>query len=99
MTQALKRLQDELDKFNKEEQEGLSAGPINEYTLFIWKASLTCPEDSPFEGGTFKFELTFPKDYPFKPPKLEIQTKIYHPNVNNGTNSINLGILEDHWNP
>ena len=27
--------------------------------------------------------FTFPKDYPFKPPKANFVTKIYHPNIIN----------------
>ncbi|XP_043938035.1 ubiquitin-conjugating enzyme E2 G1 [Protopterus annectens] len=33
------------------------------------------------EGGVFKAHLTFPKDYPLKPPKLKFITEIWHPNV------------------
>ena len=99
MTQAVKRLQKELKKFNEEEPEGLSAGPIDDSDMFKWEASLTGPEDSPFEGGTFRLELEFPKDYPFKAPKVVLKTMIYHPNVNNSTHSICLGILKDDWNP
>ena len=99
MSQAVKRLQKEIKKFNEEENEGLSAGPKDDSDLFKWEASLQGPEGSPFEGGTFKLELEFPKDYPFKPPKAVLKTMIYHPNVNNSTHSICLGILKDDWNP
>lgn len=32
------------------------------------------------EGGVFKAHLTFPKDYPQKPPKMKFITDIWHPN-------------------
>jgi len=56
------------------------------------------PEDSPFSGGVFFLDIHFPADYPFKPPKIVFQTKVYHPNINkNG--SICLDILKDQWSP
>jgi len=56
------------------------------------------PEDSPFQGGVFFLDIHFPADYPFKPPKVQFTTKVYHPNINkNG--SICLDILKDQWSP
>ena len=45
--------------------------------------------------------MTLPKDYPFKPPVLNFQTKIYHPNVSNDDRgSMCLGIVRpDEWKP
>ena len=55
----------------------------------------------PIQGGTFKLLMTLPKDYPFKPPVLNFQTKIYHPNVSNDDRgSMCLGIVRpDEWKP
>ena len=77
MAQALKRIQKELTEFNKEEPEGFRAGPIDDSDMFKWEASLTGPEGSPYEGGTFQLSIEFPKDFPFKPPKVEFTTKVY----------------------
>jgi len=74
-----------------------SAGPIRD-DLFHWNASIMGPEDSPFSGGVFFMDIHFPADYPFKPPKVQFTTKVYHPNINkNG--SICLDILKDQWSP
>ena len=53
------------------------------------------------QGGSFKLLMTLPKDYPFKPPVLNFQTKIYHPNVSNDDRgSMCLGIVRpDEWKP
>jgi ubiquitin-conjugating enzyme E2 D/E len=54
--------------------------------------------DSPYSGGVFFLEITFPVDYPFKPPKVAFKTKIYHPNIN-ANGSICLDILKEQWSP
>ena len=57
-----------------------------------------CKGDSPYAGGVFFLSITFPVDYPFKPPKVSFTTKIYHPNIN-ANGSICLDILRDQWSP
>ena len=98
MAQALKRIEKELKKFNEEEPEGFTAGPVDDSDMFKWEASLVGPENSPYEGGTFQLSMEFPKDFPFKPPKVEFTTKVYHPNVKS-TGTICLDILKDQWSP
>ena len=56
------------------------------------------PDDSPFTGGVFFLNIHFPTDYPFKPPKCNFTTRIYHPNINSKGN-IYLDILKDEWSP
>jgi len=56
------------------------------------------PADSAYEGGVFLLKIEFPKDYPFKPPKIKFETKIYHCNVND-KGGICLDILKDNWSP
>ena len=98
MAQALKRIQKELTEFNNDPPEGFSAGPVDDSDMFKWEACITGPEESPYEGGNFQLSIEFPKDFPFKPPKVEFTTKVYHPNVKS-TGTICLDILKDAWSP
>ena len=92
----IKRIQKELKEFNKDPPQNITAGPINYNNMFRWESTIIGPEDSPYEGGIFHLNFTYPTDYPFKPPKCVFTTKIYHPNINtNG--AISLDILQDQW--
>ena len=77
--------------------ETISAGPKGD-DLFTWTATILGPEDSPYQGGIFFLDITFPHDYPFKPPRVVFLTKVYHPNVAS-TGAICLDILKDAWSP
>ena len=93
----LKRIQKELEEFNKEPPSNCSAGPLDD-DLFEWQATIVGPSGSPYENGIFKLRINFPADYPFKPPLCTFATKIYHPNINSD-GSICLDILKENWSP
>merc|ERR1711988_1696750 len=62
------------------------------------QATIMGPKESPYVGGVFFLNISFPSDYPFKPPKVHFTTKIYHCNVN-ASGAICLDILKDQWSP
>jgi len=100
MTSAQKRITREYAEIQASPFEGIHIQPVDR-DLFKWIVELFGPKDSPYAGGTFKLLLTLPPNYPFKPPVLSFQTKIYHPNVSNDDKgSMCLGILRsDTWKP
>ena len=98
--QALKRILKELSNFNKEETEDICAGPIDDSDMFHWEASINGPEDSPYNGGVFQLEIEFPKDYPFRSPRVEFVTKIFHPSVRgDGRICCHAAPIRDNWSP
>eukprot|EP01087_Luapelamoeba_hula_P023013 TRINITY_DN839_c0_g1_i1.p1 TRINITY_DN839_c0_g1~~TRINITY_DN839_c0_g1_i1.p1 ORF type:complete len:149 (-),score=25.98 TRINITY_DN839_c0_g1_i1:136-582(-) len=94
---ASKRINKELQDLQRAPPSNCSAGPVGD-DLFHWSGTIMGPPDSPYQGGVFFLNIHFPTDYPFKPPKLQFTTKIYHPNINSN-GSICLDILKDQWSP
>lgn len=95
---ALRRIGKEYQDILKDPPSNCSAGPVTEGNLFEWDATIMGPEDSPYYGGIFKLKINFPTNYPFKPPKIQFVTKIYHPNIS-PSGSICLDILKEKWSP
>ena len=83
----------------KDPIDGFSAG-INESNLYIWDATLIGPQDTLYEGGVFKVQITFPMDYPNNPPEFKFISNIYHPNIHTD-GKVCISILhppgEDKW--
>lgn len=82
----------------KDPPTSCSAGPRSDDDIFHWDATIIGPSESPYQGGLFFVAIHFPPDYPFKPPKVNFKTKVYHPNVNS-QGSICLDILKEQWSP
>ena len=97
MSTAQKRIVKELKELNNTEMTNISAGQDND-NCFRWIATIIGPTDSPYENGAFQLQIDFPQNYPFKPPKIQFLTKIYHPNINL-SGSICLDILKNNWSP
>uniref|UniRef100_UPI00398F3A54 ubiquitin-conjugating enzyme E2G 1b n=1 Tax=Pristiophorus japonicus TaxID=55135 RepID=UPI00398F3A54 len=74
-------LRKQLAELNKNPVDGFSAGLIDDDDIYRWEVVIIGPPDTLFEGGFFKAHLTFPNDYPLRPPKMNFITEIWHPNV------------------
>ena len=46
----------------------------------LWQAVIFGPDDTPWEGGTFKLTLEFTEEYPNKAPKVKFVSTMFHPN-------------------
>lgn len=97
MSKSSKRIMNELEEIKKDPPSNCNAGPIGD-NLYHWVGTIIGPSDSPYSGGLFKLDITFPQNYPFKPPKVKFTTPIYHPNINRHGN-ICLDTLTSNWSP
>jgi len=55
---------------------------LDEEDMFNWTVALiVLNPDSLYYGGYFKARMTFPRDYPYKPPDFRFLRPLFHPNV------------------
>lgn len=76
---------------------GITGAPAVD-NIMQWSAVIFGPDDTPWEGGTFKLSLVFSEDYPNKAPQVKFITKMFHPNIY-ADGAICLDILQNQWSP
>ena len=81
MESSSRLLKKQLAELNRNPVDGFSAGLIDENNIYNWEVLLMGPPETLYDGGYFKAHLSFPIEYPFRPPTLKFITKIWHPNI------------------
>lgn len=69
----LSRLKKEFRDLKKNPVPGIRACP-NEANILEWHYVLDGPTDTPYYGGFYHGILTFPAEYPYKPPSIQMIT-------------------------
>ena len=77
---------------------GISGFKVDESNVLVWEC-LVVPTEVPYNHGAFRIQVTFPEQYPFKPPTVLFKTQIYHPNVDEKGNVCLTVINPDNWKP
>lgn len=88
----------ELTELTKNPLPGIQVS-ASESNVYSWTVIIDGPPESVYEGGRFRLQVDFPVEYPFKGPKAQFRTKIYHPNIDNDGN-LCIGLLKSEaWKP
>ncbi|KAI3733600.1 hypothetical protein L6452_13044 [Arctium lappa] len=96
-TPARKRLMRDFKRLQQDPPAGISGAP-QDNNIMLWNAVIFGPDDTPWDGGTFKLALQFSEDYPNKPPTVRFVSRMFHPNIY-ADGSICLDILQNQWSP
>ncbi|KAI5416695.1 Ubiquitin-conjugating enzyme E2 2, partial [Lathyrus oleraceus] len=78
-TPARKRLMRDFKRLQHDPPAGISGAP-QDNNIMLWNAVIFGPDDTPWDGGTFKLTLQFSEDYPNKPPTVRFVSRMFHPN-------------------
>ena len=92
------RIKKEYQDLQKEKNSNVQVKLVNN-DIRHWKGRIKGPIDTCYQGGIFDVDIVIPNEYPFKPPKMKFDTKIWHPNISSVTGAICLDILKNEWTP
>ncbi len=93
------RIAKEFDDLKKSENENQIYVEMVDKDIRHWKGKIKGPIDTVYEKGVFVIDIVITDEYPFKPPKMKYDTKIWHPNISSVTGAICLDILKNEWTP
>lgn len=86
-------------EIQKSKETGITAYLVVPDKYDHWKGVIRGPEGSVYEGGEFVVDIQIPANYPFVPPKIRFDSKVWHPNVSSQNGAICLDILKNEWSP
>ncbi|KAJ3517407.1 hypothetical protein NLJ89_g524 [Agrocybe chaxingu] len=98
------RLAEERKQWRKDHPFGFYAKPAKaadgSMNLMEWEVGIPGRAKTIWEGGLYKLSMSFPEDYPSKPPKCKFTPPLFHPNVYpSGTVCLSILDEEKSWKP
>ncbi|KAF9193736.1 Ubiquitin-conjugating enzyme E2 1 [Haplosporangium sp. Z 767] len=99
MAGRIRRIQKEIADCQRDQASLIDLALVEDGNIMHMKGRFPGPEGTPYEGGMYQVDIILSDAYPFQPPKVKFDTKIYHPNVSSQTGAICLDILKQQWSP
>ncbi|GMK56012.1 hypothetical protein CspeluHIS016_0210680 [Cutaneotrichosporon spelunceum] len=101
---ATARLTEERKQWRKDHPFGFYARPQKKedgtLNMMVWDVGIPGKEGTDWAGGIYVVTMTFPDDYPTKPPKCKFTPPLFHPNVYpSGTICLSILDEEKSWKP
>lgn len=82
----MRRVGKEIADIHKDKDSQIQVEPIGDQEdITHLRGSFPGPPDTPYQGGTYNIDIKIPTDYPFRPPVMKFETKVWHPNVSSQT--------------
>lgn len=81
-----RRLAKELAEINADKISKITVAPADKSDdLMHLKGTFPGPSGTAYEGGLYRIDIVIPSEYPFRPPIMRFDTKVWHPNVSSQT--------------
>ncbi|KAF9926979.1 hypothetical protein FBU30_003588 [Linnemannia zychae] len=99
MAGRIRRIQKEIADCQRDQSSLIDLKLVEDGNIMHLKGRFPGPPETPYDGGMFQVDIVLSDTYPFQPPKVKFDTKVYHPNVSSQTGVICLDILKQAWSP
>ncbi|XP_037938009.1 probable ubiquitin-conjugating enzyme E2 7 [Teleopsis dalmanni] len=87
-------LMKQLEELQANPNNIFSAGLKDDSDIYNWEIVIMGPPDTIFEGGVFNAVLSFPIEYPLRPPTMKFLSNMWHPNIY-ADGTVCISILQD----
>ncbi len=82
----VRRVQKELKDIDGDKLSKIFVVPAgNGDDVMHLKGTFQGPPGTPYEGGHYTVDVNIPQEYPFRPPTMKFETKVWHPNISSQT--------------